>query len=271
MIHRLETKRLPSCVERLTILVTLSGPLRTAQTPLFDYQSNAADSSTIRISGSSISRLIDSLSGRLGRDAVVGVKMEDDPLPEKAFTVSSLTAASPGKFFSPLVVGAKKTANSSPHSRANSSRANSSRANSSRANSSRENSSRANTSAEHSWRKYSREPSPDDAMRRPLSLLAEPVPLAVALTLENGPFRWHASSPQLPSRLRFDGKIHLVVAHWGPERIETGWWKGPSIRRDYYRIETDQGRWWWIFRNLISRTETAETKRYRWMLHGRFA
>jgi protein ImuB len=246
MINRLETKRLPACVERLTILVTLSGPLRTAQKPLFDYQSNDADSSTIRMSGSSIGRQIDSFSGRLGRDAVVGVKIEDDPLPEKAFTVSSLTGVSPGKFFSPHVVGAQKAANSSTRSR-------------------------ENTSAEHSWRKYSREPSPDDAMRRPLSLLAEPVPLAVALTLENGPFCWHATSPKLPSRLRLNGEIHLVVAHWGPERIETGWWKGPSIRRDYYRIETDQGRWWWIFRNLISRTETAETKRYRWMLHGRFA
>ena len=35
---------------------------------------------------------------------------------------------------------------------------------------------------------------------------------------------------------------------WGPERIETGWWRGDDVRRDYYVVETDAGTRWWIFR-----------------------
>jgi protein ImuB len=52
-----------------------------------------------------------------------------------------------------------------------------------------------------------------------------------------------------------------VARHWGPERIETGWWRGPSVRRDYYRIETDEGRRFWLFRELTNR---------RWFLHGAY-
>jgi protein ImuB len=260
MIHRLEAKKLPACVERLTISVTLSGPLRSVQTSLFDDQFYDANFSTVCMSGSAISRLIDSLSGRLGRDAVVVVKMEDNPLPEKAFSVSPLAGNGvlAEKPAISSVIRSRKTAKSSPRFPPH-----------------------ANVSAQYSWRKHSADqecpaadsisypPSPDDAMRRPFSLLTQPIPLAVAF--ENGPFRWNVSSPQLPTRIRINGVIHLVAAHWGAERIETGWWKGPSIRRDYYRIETVQGRWWWIFRNLVSKTQAPDTNsRYRWMLHGRF-
>lgn len=52
-----------------------------------------------------------------------------------------------------------------------------------------------------------------------------------------------------------------VVRSWGPERIETGWWRGPSLRRDYYRVQTATGREAWLFRDLRSR---------RWFLHGWF-
>jgi protein ImuB len=52
-----------------------------------------------------------------------------------------------------------------------------------------------------------------------------------------------------------------IVHHVGPERIETLWWHGPTIRRDYYRIATESGSHLWIFRRL------ADT---RWFLHGVF-
>ena len=47
----------------------------------------------------------------------------------------------------------------------------------------------------------------------------------------------------------------------GPERIETGWWRGLHVQRDYYRVLTDTGRRAWIFR----RRDTNE-----WFLHGWF-
>lgn len=48
---------------------------------------------------------------------------------------------------------------------------------------------------------------------------------------------------------------------WGPERIETGWWRGRTTRRDYWRIETETGAQFWIYRDLQTR---------KWFLHGEF-
>ncbi len=52
--------------------------------------------------------------------------------------------------------------------------------------------------------------------------------------------------------------IHQV---WGPERIETAWWRGPSVRRDYYRVECQDGARYWLFYDLTGRL---------WYLHGAF-
>ena len=49
----------------------------------------------------------------------------------------------------------------------------------------------------------------------------------------------------------------------GPERIESGWWDGADIRRDYYVIETAQGQRGWAFRTLGAPSAL--------MLHGWFA
>jgi protein ImuB len=48
----------------------------------------------------------------------------------------------------------------------------------------------------------------------------------------------------------------------GPERIETLWWRGPSVRRDYYRMATESGRHLWVFQRI------ADGK---WFAHGEFA
>ena len=49
----------------------------------------------------------------------------------------------------------------------------------------------------------------------------------------------------------------------GPERLETGWWDGEDIRRDYYVVETTQGQRAWVF--------CAPGERGPFMLHGWFA
>jgi protein ImuB len=56
-------------------------------------------------------------------------------------------------------------------------------------------------------------------------------------------------------------RTYRVARYWGPERIETGWWRGRSVRRDYYRVETDGGLWFWIFRHIDDG---------QWFLHGMF-
>ena len=76
---------------------------------------------------------------------------------------------------------------------------------------------------------------------RPLWLLAEPQPL-------DG--REH---PRYEGRLEFEE---------GPERIESGWWDGRDVRRDYYVARTAGGMRLWVFRE-----RRAEG---RWFLHGVF-
>ena len=49
----------------------------------------------------------------------------------------------------------------------------------------------------------------------------------------------------------------------GPERLETGWWDGGEVRRDYYVVETAQGQRGWAF--------CAAGEQGGWMLHGWFA
>ena len=92
---------------------------------------------------------------------------------------------------------------------------------------------------------------PSAQLPRPLWLYPTPQPVAVVCLAPDGPpqYLWHRHRRQ------------QIVAHWGPERIETGWWRGATVRRDYYRIETDQGCRQWLFRCLYTD---------RWFLHGEF-
>lgn len=100
------------------------------------------------------------------------------------------------------------------------------------------------------------EPAPESEknQRRPPSLLPKPRKIITEGT--------DAPSPNRPPvAFRHNGRSHVILRYWGPERIETGWWYGPCIRRDYYRVETSLG-WWWIYRDLTTQD---------WMLHGRFS
>ncbi len=65
-----------------------------------------------------------------------------------------------------------------------------------------------------------------------------------------------------PARFRWRRREHVVGQAWGPERIETGWWRGRYVRRDYYRVETLLGERYWLFRRR---------RDGRWFLHGAFA
>ncbi|HYO25625.1 MAG TPA: hypothetical protein VEQ85_11840, partial [Lacipirellulaceae bacterium] len=92
------------------------------------------------------------------------------------------------------------------------------------------------------------EPPAKGALDRPLCLLARPVPLEMASVVPQGP----------PIRFRFQGEQHEIAKQWGPERIETGWWRRQRAVRDYYRVETAAGRRFWLFRRRDD----------RWFLHG---
>ncbi len=86
---------------------------------------------------------------------------------------------------------------------------------------------------------------------RPTFLLPRPQPLEVLALAPEGP----------PLRFRWRGQDHRVDRVRGPERIETAWWRGPTVRRDYYIVETASGGRFWLFRGL---------RRQSWFLHGTY-
>jgi protein ImuB len=96
------------------------------------------------------------------------------------------------------------------------------------------------------------DPRPEHAMRRIAMLNKDPAALVV---------------PPRPSWLLprpiplHEAGLHILA---GPERIESGWWDGGDVRRDYYLVRTAQGQRAWAFRPAGA-TEGA------WMLHGWFA
>jgi len=75
---------------------------------------------------------------------------------------------------------------------------------------------------------------------RPLKLLDRAEPIAVLYATPDG----------YPRQFRWRGTLHEVVRVEGPERIAPEWWreKGTARLRDYYRIEDEQGRRYWIYR-----------------------
>jgi protein ImuB len=86
----------------------------------------------------------------------------------------------------------------------------------------------------------------------PLWLYPQPRPIEVVCIAPDGP----------PQFVWFNHCRERIIHHAGPERIETLWWRGPSIRRDYYRVATETGEHLWLFRRLVDA---------HWFLHGHFA
>jgi protein ImuB len=87
--------------------------------------------------------------------------------------------------------------------------------------------------------------------QRPLWLHMPPLPLDVIAVAPSGP----------PVSFVYRNQRFHIARHWGPERIETGWWRGRSVRRDYYRVEDQRGSRFWLFRRLQDG---------KWFLHGEF-
>lgn len=79
---------------------------------------------------------------------------------------------------------------------------------------------------------------------RPLKLLDRAEQIAVL----------HAAPDGVPQRFRWRGEVREVARVEGPERIAPEWWRERSTTRlrDYYRIEDETGRRYWIYRQGIA-------------------
>ena len=108
------------------------------------------------------------------------------------------------------------------------------------------------------------EPPEQEAFRfhaRPLKLLDRAEPIAVLYATPDG----------FPQKFRWRGEVHEIARVEGPERIAPEWWRerGSARLRDYYRIEDDTGRRYWIYRYGIAGDGRGGVP--EWFLQGLYA
>ena len=96
--------------------------------------------------------------------------------------------------------------------------------------------------------------------RRPERLLDRPEAIAVVYATPEG----------LPRRFVWRRVVHDIARVEGPERIAPEWWRERSSARlrDYYRVQDDTGRRYWIYRQGLVGDGRGGAP--LWYLHGLF-
>lgn len=219
---RLAERPLPGAVVEMGIEVLASGPLESHQQRLF------VDGPQ-RESPRHVAQLIDRLSGRLGRRNVLRPQLTPDAQPENAYRCRPWVEQK-----LPALQGTprrtRKRRRPSPHAATATDR-----------------------TVPDSAAVEAVEPLAAGAAADSRPLWLCPRPLAVQV--------WSVAPDGLPERVRYAGQEHAVAHAWGPERIETGWWRRRTIGRDYYQVETADGARWWLYRRH---------RDGRWFMHGWF-
>ncbi len=103
-------------------------------------------------------------------------------------------------------------------------------------------------------------PEPGEPPLRPFYLFDPPQVIEVIAEVPDGP----------PHRFRWRRATHAIRRYEGPERIASEWWlrrDNAGLTRDYYRVEDDRGRRYWLFRHGLY----DEKPDPRWYIHGLFA
>ncbi len=101
---------------------------------------------------------------------------------------------------------------------------------------------------------------------RPILLLERPEPVETLADVPDG----------APARFIWRRVTHRVIKAEGPERLSAEWWRAdagaprPARTRDYYRVEDDQGRRYWLYREGLYARQDADLAPV-WWLHGVFA
>lgn len=96
----------------------------------------------------------------------------------------------------------------------------------------------------------------DNIPMRPLLMLPCAEPAEVTAVVPEGP----------PLQFRWRGVPYQVAHAEGPERIRPEWWRdGKSRTRDYYTVEDEEGRRFWLYR------DGAYGANERWFVHGVYA
>ena len=93
---------------------------------------------------------------------------------------------------------------------------------------------------------------------RPLLIFEAPEPAKVLAAVPDGP----------PMRITWRRVTRRVVKVQGPERVAPEWWRllGGERPRDYYVVEDEQGRRYWLYREGLYGEPGEEQP--RWFVHG---
>ena len=99
-----------------------------------------------------------------------------------------------------------------------------------------------------------------EELSRPQRLLDRPEAIAVVYATPEG----------MPRRFVWRRGVHDIVRVEGPERISPEWWRERSTARlrDYYRVEDEAGRRYWIYREGLFGDGRGGVP--NWYLHGLF-
>ncbi len=92
---------------------------------------------------------------------------------------------------------------------------------------------------------------------RPIKILSPPEHIEVTAPIPDYP----------PMLFRYKGKLHKIIKADGPERIEQEWWLQQGEHRDYYYVEDEEGKRYWVFRSGHYDAE----KFCGWFIHGFFS
>ncbi len=82
-------------------------------------------------------------------------------------------------------------------------------------------------------------------------------------------FRWVKEGDEWPDLWKQDWQ--KIAAFEGPERIAMEWWRndrGEKLTRDYFRVESETGARFWLYREGLAQTGKLAP---RWYVHGLFA
>jgi protein ImuB len=226
--ERLDTVDPGLGVEDMILAAFAVEPLPAEQTDMAGHQAGEG-------MGGGIAPLLDRLGNRLGLDAVSRLEPRASHIPERASVYSPISVAPAPIAPHPLASRVPP----SPRSRG------------------------------EGWGEgpYALRRDALDKSPRPIRLFDPPEPIQAFWLLPDDP----------PFRFTWRRHRHRVMRADGPERIAEEWWRpegsaadpreGRDAIRDYYRVEDEEGRRFWLFRADLH----SGDREPRWFVHGVFS
>ncbi len=270
--------RPPRELAAIAVEVVAAGTALCRQRSLFTADTAAGDGETAESQTAAVGMLLDRLCGRLGRSAVFVPCAVADPQPEHAWVAASpleVAAAAEAQAVRPIRGAGRSSRRPADRAAAMPRRHGAGGAVHGA----------ATAPIGSGEMPRSRGWNGPAGGRRPIWMPLRPVPLelprhtkpipvprpdsmpfhlepAPTCSTETTPARAAGAPDAPPTRFWLHDRWHRVAHAHGPERIETAWWRGPTVRRDYYVVETVSGERFWLFHCR---------RDGRWFLHGIFA